>query len=326
MIIVKTPFRISFAGGSSDIETFYKRHPGMVVGTTINKYMYILIHNYFHNKIRLKYSRTEDVKTLSKIRHPLVKECLKLMKVKTGVEIASIADVPAGTGLGSSSAFTVGLLNALSAYKGIDRSKNWLAKTACHIEIDKVKEPIGKQDQYAVSFGGFNSIKFYPDETVLIKPIPIRPAVKRSLESSLIMFYTDVKRNAKDILIKQKRIMREKHKTAAVIEMTNIASHMRVALIRGNLKDFAGLLHEGWLLKRSLSKNISNSYLDRIYETARRSGAKGGKILGAGGGGFFLFYCPSEFHNKLRNNLGLRELRFKFEGNGSNVIFRESKG
>jgi len=321
MITVRAPFRISFAGGGSDIDSFYKENYGAVVSTTINKFMYIMIHPYFHNKITIKYSKTEDVVSINEIEHPLVRECLKLMKVEKGVEIASIADIPAGTGLGSSSAFTVALLYALSAYKQKIRTKEWLAKSACRIEINKVKEPIGKQDQYAVSFGGLNYIRFNPDGTVWIEPIIVKPKMRRQLENNLLMFYVGNERKAGQILRKQKQLMEKKRKLAPIHKMVKLAEKTKQALTQGSLGKFGELLHEGWLLKRNLTDGITNPQLDDYYNRALKAGAKGGKILGAGGGGFFLFYCDPGYHDSLRAALKLRELDFEFDDEGVKIVY-----
>lgn len=321
MIIIKTPFRVSFAGGGSDIDSFYKRHYGAVISTTINKFMYVMLHPYFHEKIRIKYSRTEDVDSILKIRHPLVRESLKLMKIEKGIEIASIADVPAGSGLGSSSAFTVGLLNALSVYKNKINAKDWLAKMACQIEIDKVKEPIGKQDQYAVSYGGLNYIRFNCNGAVCVEPIILKPTVKQELANNLLLFYVGNERKASDILQEQKAAIREQEKYAAVCSMVGLVEKLRDALLRSDLDEFGEILHKGWVLKRNLTPNISNSRLDYIYEKALRSGAQGGKLLGAGGGGFFLFYCKPKYQDRLRRSLKLRELKFCPESDGTKVVY-----
>lgn len=321
MIIVKTPFRISFAGGGSDLSSFYKKSYGAVVSTTIDRFMYIMIHPYFHGKIRIKYSKTEDVDSIAEIQHPLVRECLKLMKIEKGVEIASIADVPAGTGLGSSSAFTVGLLYALSAYKRRMRTKEWLAKSSCVIEIEKVKESIGKQDQYAVSFGGVNYICFNPDETVLVEPLILKPEIKKQLENNLLMFYVGNQRKASQVLKEQKEKMKDQKKYKTVCKMVKIAERMKQILLKGELERFGELLHKGWLLKKSLTGDITNYQLDDFYKKALKVGAKGGKILGAGGGGFFLFYCEPKYQNKLRKVLRLRELKFRFENEGTKIVY-----
>jgi len=325
MIIVKTPFRISFVGGGSDIDSFYRRHYGAVVSTTIDKYMYIMLHPYFHNKIRIKYSRTEDVDSINEIRHPLVRECLRLMKINSGVEIASIADIPARTGLGSSSAFTVGLLYALSVHNFKMRTKECLAKTACKIEIEKVKEPIGKQDQYTVSFGGLNYIRFGRDGKVEVEPIVLRPEIKKRLENNLLMFYVGNERKASKILSEQRKQMNHEKKYSTVCRMVELAEKIREILRQGKLEDFGELLHQGWILKSSLVKNITNPEIDRLYEKAKAAGAKGGKILGAGGGGFFLFYCEPKYQNKLRKALNLRELKFRFDNEGTKIVYYDKE-
>jgi len=321
MIIGRAPFRISFAGGGSDIESFYRKSAGAVVSTTIDKYMYLMIHPYFHNKIRIKYSRTEDVRSTDDIQHPLVRECLRLLEINRGVEIASIADIPAGTGLGSSSSFTVSLLNALSAYRQRMRSKEWLAEKACTIEIEKVGEPIGKQDQYAASFGGMNYFRFQRDGTVLAEPIILPAETKKRLEESLLMFYVGNERSASDILSRQKEEMDKEDKFKRVCQMVELAEELKRALSRGDLGDFGSLLHQGWLLKRGVTGGISNNHLDGLYEKALEAGARGGKVLGAGAGGFFLFYCEPENQEDLRTALGLRELRFRFDDEGARILY-----
>ena len=299
MIMVKAPFRISFAGGGSDLEAFYSKRYGAVVGTTIDKYMYIMIHPYFHEKIRVKYSMTEDVEDIRELKHPLVRECLRLVGVEKGVEIASIADVPAGTGIGSSSAFTVALLHALYAHKGELIVKQKLAEEACKIEIEVVKEPIGKQDQYAASYGGLNYIKFGQDGTVFVEPIVCHPGIKKRLNRNLLMFYVGNERKAGQILQEQEINMGQKKKLEGVAKMVALAEQMRGSLYKGCLEDFGEMLHEGWCLKKELVGSISNPFIDRCYEKALKAGAVGGKLLGAGGGGFLLFYCEPEYRKML---------------------------
>jgi D-glycero-alpha-D-manno-heptose-7-phosphate kinase len=321
MILVKTPFRVSFLGGGSDLRSFYDRDYGAVVSATIDKYMYIMIHPYFHNKIRIKYSRLEDVDSVRKIDHPIVRVCLKQLRVKRGVEIASIADVPAGTGLGSSSSFTVCLLHALYTYKGKFVTKEKLAQEACKIEIDILKEPIGKQDQYAASYGGLNYIKFNSDETVFVEPIICTPTIKRTLESNLLMFYVGGERKANKILNKQKESMRQAVKHAIVKKMVMLAEDMYRSLTKGSIKNFGEILHEGWLLKKQLVNTITSPAFDEYYEKALKAGARGGKLLGAGGGGFLLFYCEPKYQSRVRGSLNLRELKFRFDNEGSKIIY-----
>ncbi len=249
MILSKTPFRISFAGGGSDLPDFYRRRAGAVVSTTIDKAMYLAIHPYFHDKIRIKYSRTEDVMKVSDIEHPLVRECLRVVGLGSGMEIASFADVPAGTGMGSSSAFTVGLLHALEGLAGKKPSPQELAAAACDIEITRVKEPIGKQDQYASAFGGLNLIRFHPDERVEVLPIACSVATRAALEQRLMLFYIGRERPASTILAEQSRNMSDNEKFTRVAKMVELAEDLGSALEKNNLDSFGEILHEGWLLK-----------------------------------------------------------------------------
>lgn len=324
MIIARTPFRVSFGGGGSDLAEFYaKNGTGAVLSTTIDKYMYVMIHNYFHERIRIKYSKTEDVNGLDAIQHPLVRECLKMTGIENGVEIASIADVPAGTGVGSSSTFTVCLLHALHTFSKERVTREELAQMACKIEIDILKEPIGKQDQYAAAYGGLNFIEFCADGTVRVEPIACDRETKRMLENNLLMFYVGNDRKASGILSEQRENMGRKKEFAIVERMVEIARRMREALIKGNIGRFAQLLHEGWLLKKQVASKVSNTDIDRYYQTAIEAGALGGKLLGAGSGGFLLLYCEPQNHRKLRDALCLRELRFRLDCDGSKIVFTD---
>lgn len=321
MIISRTPFRISFAGGGSDLPAFYRRETGAVLSTTIDKYIYIAIHPYFHeNKIQLKYSKTELVSDIGEINHPIFRAVLNMYNL-TGVDINSIADVPSGTGLGSSSSFTVGLLNAIKAYQSRVASAEILAKNACHIEIDLLGGPIGKQDQYAAAYGGFNFITFYPDESVNVERIIMDPQKKRELEKNLIMIYTGDVRSANHILEKQNEEILHNGKFESQRNIVKLAYDLKEALINNQIDDFGKILHEGWLLKKSLTKSISNPLVDGIYEKGIKSGAIGGKLLGAGGGGFILFYCPQEKQEFFRMSMrSYRELKFNFDNFGSKII------
>lgn len=322
MIIARAPFRVSFAGGGSDLRDFYSKNGhGAVLSTTIDKYMYIMIHPYFHDRIRIKYSRTEDVDEIDEIQHPLVRECLKVVGIEKGIEIASIADVPSGTGVGSSSTFTVCLLQALYAYEAKLITKEELARQACQIEMDILKEPIGKQDQYAASFGGLNYIRFNQDETVFVKPIVCKPEVNEYLERNLLMFYVGNERKSSQILREQKENMCQNEKYEIVRKMVRLAEGARDSLNGGAVKNFGKILDEGWVLKKKLASRISNPLLDEYYEKALKAGAVGGKLLGAGGGGFFLFYCEPKYQNNARKALNLRELKFKFDNEGSKIVY-----
>ena len=326
MILAKAPFRISFAGGGSDLPSFYRRQTGVVVSTTIDKAMYIAIHPYFHEKIRIKYSRTEDVSNTSEIQHPLVRECLRLMNIECGMEIASFADVPAGTGMGSSSAFTVALLHALHALAGRGPAAQELAASSCHIEIDRVGEPIGKQDQYATAFGGLNYIRFNSDETVEVRPVACAETTCYELQRRLMLFYTGGERAASSILQEQGRNMSQPDKFASVVEMTKLAERLCAELERNRIDSFGEILHEGWLLKSRLARDITNSAIDSSYRLAREAGAEGGKLLGAGSGGFLLLYCRPENQAQVREALAqLQEMPFAMTRQGSQIIHNDGQ-
>lgn len=324
MIITQTPLRISFVGGGSDLESFYKHSYGAVVSTTINKYIYITVNKKFDDMIRASYSRTEIVECAEDIAHELIRESLKLNKISNGIEITSIADIPSsGTGLGSSSTYTVGLLNALRAYKGKVSSSEWLAKNACKIEIEKCNQPIGKQDQYASAYGGFNFIKFEPDGNVKVEPILISTKTKNALNSNLLMLYTGLTRSASNILSEQnKNTNTQQNKRLVLRQMVQLAEEMRSVLSTGDLSRFGELLDLNWELKTKLASGISNPTIDKWYNTAKKSGALGGKILGAGGGGFLLLYAPKSRHAKIIKSLpDLVHMPFSFEDDGSKIIF-----
>lgn len=322
MIGTRTPFRISFAGGGSDLRNFYSKHIGCVLSTTINKYMYIFIHPFFDQKTQIKYSKTELVENINNIEHPIVREALKEFGL-SGVDINSIADVPAGTGLGSSCSFTVGLLHALYAYVNIYPSKEKLARKACEIEIDKLKEPIGKQDQFAAAYGGLNFITFYPDESVNVEPIIMNQKKLKELEENVLLYYIGKARAARDILNdQQNNILNDYEKFDNLVKMTKLAKQLKDSLLEGDIKIMGMILDENWHLKKSLCRNISATGIDFYYEKAKKNGALGGKLLGAGGGGFLLFYCEKENQEKLRLSLSdLREMRFKFDSFGTKIIY-----
>ena len=323
MIISKTPFRMSFVGGGSDMPEFYGENEGAVLSTSIDKYMYIAIHKKFDGQIRLSYSQTEEVLHASQIKHPIVKETLKLMGVSGGLEISSMADIPsAGTGLGSSSSYTVGLLNALNAFRNQYVSKEYLAKTACEIEILKCGDRIGKQDQYAAAYGGLNLIKFLTDGSVVVEPVIVPPAVKMHLENSLLMFYTGVSRKASTILNEQSNNITNSKSVSTLRAMVSLVHVMKKELEAGKLDHFGSILHENWLLKKDLAVGVSNDFIDAAYEAAINAGALGGKLMGAGSGGFLLFYAPKYAHKKISQALSpMRRVRFNFESAGSQIIF-----
>lgn len=321
MIITKTPFRISFAGGGSDLADFYEQYGGCVLSTSINRYCYISIHPYFNERYTmLKYSENELVESLSEIKHRIF-NCVLNEANLHGVEITSTADIPGGTGLGSSSTFTVGLLNTVNCYRGKYVSKGALAEKACEVEIQKLGSPIGKQDQYAAAFGGLNFIQFHKDGTTSVAPIVMQPETYRKLQKNLVMFYTGDVRSANSILAEQKKNMSSEEKAKNLQQMCGLAEDMKQALEHDDLSSFGDLLNEGWKLKRTLASGISNPVIDEAYETAMSNGALGGKLLGAGGGGFLLFYCEPEKQEQLRVALKMRPFPFKFEKDGTSVVY-----
>ncbi len=321
MIISKTPFRISFAGGVSDIRDYYRHSYGSVVSTTINKFIYVTVNRKFDSKIRVSYSKTEIVPKVSNIKHPIVREGLKLTKLDGGLEITTIADIPSGTGLGSSSAFTVGLLNALHAFRGEHKGAELLANEACKIEIDILKEPIGKQDQYACAYGGLNQIRFNPDESVFVNPVISQRETKKELDSNLLLFYTGIHRRASTILTESKQNMGNLKEH--VDTLRDLSEEMANALKNNDLSCFGELLNKAWQYKKKTGK-VSNAEIDKYYNKARSAGALGGKILGAGGGGFLLLYCEKRYQKKVRERLSdLKETEFNLEPQGSRIIYVE---
>ena len=323
MIITRTPFRISFVGGGSDMEAFYTRYPGAVLSTSINKFMYISSHKFFFpGQVRVKYSETETVNHIDELRHPLLRECMRKTGVTKGIEISSIADIPSGTGMGSSSSFTVGLLHCLYAIKRQYVSHEQLAREACEIEIGVLNEPIGKQDQYAAAYGGLNIIHFNPGGEVQVEPLYIKNEVFHTLEENLVMFYVGNQRKASDILTEQRRNASSDEKHTILRSMVSLVLDLRDSLFSGNLGDFGRILHENWILKQKLASQISNSEIASIYEAGLQAGAAGGKLLGAGGGGFMLFYCEKSRQKRLQERMKpLEKFDFLFEREGSKLIY-----
>jgi D-glycero-alpha-D-manno-heptose-7-phosphate kinase len=326
MIISRTPLRISFMGGGSDLPSFYEQEPGCVISTAINKYIYITLNKKFDRHIRASYSVTEIVERLGELKHELIRESLRMAGVEEGIEITSISDIPSsGTGMGSSSTYTVGLLNALHAYQGLHAGAERLADEACRIEIDICRKPIGKQDQYIAAYGGLQCIRFNPGGSVFVDPIVCKPETKAQLERSLLLFYTGITRSADPLLEEEnKKIQSSTAVRGTLRNMTQMAQSMRGALSANGLDNFGEMLHEGWLLKRSITPAISNSKIDDWYERARKHGAVGGKLLGAGGGGFLVFYAHPEKHAAIISGLAeLMPVPFSFEPQGSKIIYVE---
>jgi D-glycero-alpha-D-manno-heptose-7-phosphate kinase len=321
MVISQTPYRVSFAGGGTDLPAFYKHEYGAVLSTTIDHHMYVTIHRRFEPSIRISYSRTETSTTIDEIQHDLVREAMRLTQIDEPLEITTIGDVPAGTGMGSSSSLTAGLLNALHAHRGQIIGRQHLAELACRLEIDILKKPIGRQDQYAAVFGGLNYIRFNPDDTVSVEPVPCQRDTLDELERRMLLLYTGQTRDADEILKQQSGATAER--MPMLRRMRDLADEMRRALAGpGDLDTFAELLHAGWELKRSLGCGITFQRVEEWYEAARRNGAQGGKLLGAGGGGFLLLMAPPWRHRAVREALGRpRELPFRIARHGSRNIF-----
>ena len=320
MIITQTPLRLSFLGGGTDFEDYYKVEGGAVLSAAIDKNVYVIVKERFDDMIYINYSKKEIVDDVGRLEHDLVREAMKLTGVKKGIEITTLADIPAdGTGLGSSSSITVGLLQALYTYRGEIATQRDLADKACHIEIERLHKPIGRQDQYIAAFGNMRFISFN-GKGIEVENIELAPELKRKLESCLLLFYTGISRKADTILSEQKDNIKQNSEMLG--ELKELAYEAKKLLLQGELDKFGEAIHRGWELKRRFASRISSSAIDEIYDAARKAGAIGGKITGAGGGGFFLFYCPVEKQARVREVLGrLKELPFRFQGDGSKVIF-----
>jgi len=324
MIISKTPFRISFFGGGTDYPVWYRENQGAVLSTAIDKYCYITIRYlppFFPHKHRIVYSKIEMVNDINEILHPAVRATLQFLNIDKGIEIHHDGDLPAKTGLGSSSSFTVGLLNSLYALKGVIPSKLQLAKEAIHIERDILKENVGAQDQVAAAFGGFNKINFNGKDEIKIEPITIGKERIKQLENHLMLFFTGFSRTASDIAKSQiENTPNKKRELSLMYQMVDEA--IKILNENRNIKDFGKLLHEAWLLKKSLTDKISTPEIDNIYEKALQAGALGGKLLGAGGGGFMVLFVPPENQPGVREKLkNLLEVKFHFENEGSKIIY-----
>ncbi len=315
---------MSFVGGGSDLPVFYRKFGGAVVSTAINQFVYITVNKKFDQKIRVSYSRTEEARTVAHIKHPLVREAMKLIGLEGGLEITSVADIPGkGSGLGSSSSFTVGLLHALHAHAERYASAEQLAREACQIEIERCGEPIGRQDQFAAAFGGLNFIEFHPDDRVTVEPILCKRETLQQLQAYTLVFYTGITRSASDILKNQQRVTASERKKQNVLKkMVGLARDLRRELQHNCATTFGEIIHEGWILKKSLSKGITTDVIDDWYARARQAGAAGGKLLGAGTGGFLMFHAPPDKHDAIARALGgLRRMDFRFEPQGSRIIF-----
>ncbi len=320
MIIVQTPLRISFFGGGTDFPSFFAAESGCALSTTINKYIFIIIKPRFDDKLRIAYTQTEIVDHVNDIQHELIREALLKTGISKGVEIITLGDIPAGSGLGSSSSVTVGALHAMYSYLKQDVPVDRLAREACEIEIDILGKPIGVQDQYISAYGGFRFLEFESGGRVTCKNINIDHGIQRKLNENLLLFYTGTTRQANDILGEQKLNIQQN--IEILRKMRDLAHTALEELTSGNVDALGPLLHESWQMKKSLARQISNNSIEELYQAALHAGALGGKITGAGGGGFFLLYCPYEKRERVRAVLShLRELPFELEPDGSKVIF-----
>lgn len=326
MLITRTPLRISIGGGGTDLPSYYRRHGATVVSAAINKYVYIGINSTFVDDYFIKYSALERAEQVDDVQHPLVREALRCTRTPPGVEIVSMADIPSGTGLGSSGAFTVGLLRALYAFKREHITAGALAEEACRIEIDVLGQPVGKQDQYIAAFGGLTCFEFHPDDKVTVTPLSISNATLHDLEEHLLLFFTGYARSASAILSDQHQ--RSSAGDSAMLDSLafteKLGLQIRAALETGDTATFADLLHEHWEYKRTRSSGMSNPDIDRWYRHGLDHGARGGKLVGAGAGGFLLFYAaePQRLRTAM-TDAGLTEVRFFFDHDGSTVIVRD---
>jgi len=326
LVTTKTPLRITFTGGGTDIPAYYRKYgPGAVVSATINKYIYVTVaKNFYKDEIRVSYSKTENaIKDVEKIEHPTVREALKLLDIKSGIQVVSITEIPSrGTGLGSSSTFLVGLLNALHAWRGEAVSAKQLAEEAVKIEREILKEPGGKQDQYMAAYGGIQLMEFFPDENVSLKQTLLSLDARKNLNDHLIMFYTGRERDSKKIHEEQMDMVDEKVENYN--KMRDLAYITYETLSKGKWEDLGALLERNWELKKELSNNITDTEIDRWYEKAKKAGAVGGKLMGAGGGGFLLFFVDPQKRQNLKKELNeLNEEPFNFEPFGSRILYME---
>jgi D-glycero-alpha-D-manno-heptose-7-phosphate kinase len=324
VIITRSPLRISLGGGGTDLPSYYEKHTGFLIAAAIDKYVYITIHRAFSDELLIKYSKLERVSKVADIEHPIIREALKELGIKAKhLEITSLADIPAGTGLGSSGSFTTALLKALHTYKNQIISTRFLAEQACMIELDRLKEPIGKQDQYIAAFGGITVFEYMPDGKVEISPVRLSNETLYNLEDNLVLYFTGYSRAASSILKEQddKSKKDDGEMTSNLHFVKELGKKSLAALESGNLLDFGELMNVHWEHKKKRSGNMSNDRIDEWYKLAKKNGAVGGKLIGAGGGGFLMFYTEDKM--KLRHalmNAGLEEVRFKFDFEGTKVV------
>ncbi len=321
MIIVQTPLRVSLFGGGTDFPSYYQTEGGCVLSTAIDKYIFVTIKERFDRKLRVGYTKTEMVDCVDEVHHELIREALRKTGITAGVEITTMGDIPSeGSGLGSSATVTVGALHAMYSMLGELIEAERLAREACEIEIDTLGKPSGVQDQFIAAYGGFRFMEFTTSGVVETQRIPLSVDLRKKLNENTMLFFTGVTRRSDTVLTEQKQNIHDK--LSILKEMKHITYMAREEMMSGNIDAIGELLHESWMLKRQLASQISNNMLDEIYCVARKAGAIGGKISGAGGGGFLLLYCPHEYQDAVRASLvGLQELPFKLEPDGSKVIF-----
>jgi D-glycero-alpha-D-manno-heptose-7-phosphate kinase len=324
MIVSRAPVRFSLGGGGTDLPSYSREHGGYVVAAAVDKFVFVCVARRFQDTIRLAYSESETVESVAQLRHPIFREALKMTGISSGVELHSLADVPANTGLGSSSSFTVALLNGLHAYRREFVPGEQLAREACELEIDRLQEPIGKQDQYIAAYGGVTAMTFLPDGSVEVERLPLRDEVIDELESNLVIYYSGVERRASSVLKEQAKTIAD-NKDDAVQRMHRIKAlghETRRILLSGQVDAYGEMLHEHWTNKRKLAANMADSTIDDHYEAARKAGAIGGKLMGAGGGGFFMFYVRAAERRRVQEVLGargLRPMRFRFDFDGARI-------
>jgi D-glycero-alpha-D-manno-heptose-7-phosphate kinase len=325
MIITRSPLRISLGGGGTDLPSYYKEHTGFIVAAAIDKYVYITLHRTFVDELIVKYSKMERVRTVDEVQHPIIREAMKFTEVLAPyLEIASMADIPAGTGLGSSGSFTTALLKALYSFERRLLLPGDLARLACELEIERLGRPVGKQDQYIAAYGGITCFDFDRDGSVRAEPLQLAQSTLHELEDHLLMFFTGFSRSASDILKDQDD--KTKQADAAMVAnldyVKELGHRIRTALERGKPEDFGALMHEHWDRKRKRSSGMSNANIDEWYEIGRKAGAIGGKLVGAGGGGFLMFYAPEP--QRVRAAMAeakLAEVRFRFDFDGTRVLY-----
>jgi D-glycero-alpha-D-manno-heptose-7-phosphate kinase len=322
MIIVRTPLRLSFAGGGSDLKAFYEKEDGMVISSTIDKYVFVIVKERFDDDIYINYSQKEIVENVEEIQHDLVREAMKLTGMEKGVEVTTLADIPSeGSGLGSSSSVTVGLLHAFHLYQNNLVTAERLADEACRIEIDILGKPIGKQDQYVAAYGGQNVFTFCRDDTTIREPIVLSEKLLRKFSSSLLLYFTGITRYADPILSEQKYNFSDNHKFDVMCEMISLTESFKRSLEEGDIAECGMILDRGWELKKKMASGITNGEIDKMYQKAKNAGALGGKIAGAGGGGFLILLVPREKQSSVFEAMkDYREFPFMLERGGSKVL------